>query len=552
MPIEAAIWASHVLDGIATLVDQSLLRLLEQTSGDPRFGMLATIREYALQQLADSGEAEIVRGCHASYFLALSEAIEPELLAPVVHKQAIARLQLELDNLRAAIAWTLQLRPAGFALPAPIGERIGMNVTGDSGTLSPADLGLRLAGALAWFGLVGEHVGEVRTWLAAALQQAAGPGPAQAKALWGAGLLAMAQGDYAEARTVLLQSVALHRQGGDQLGVARALRELCMTAYAEHDLLASQRYGEEGVAIFRALGSTMDLAVTLDDLAATYVAQGQYAAARTLYEEEYVFSLSVGEPSYSALALVGLGMIAAQLADDGTAVAHLERAQVIQRELGEKWVLASTLHLLGEVVQRRGEWERAAGLYRESLLLAQAVGDKANMAQVLHQIGTLAHAQRQDQPAAHLFAAAAAQRTASGGATFYTLANAGDRADAIATVRARLGEESFAACWAQGQAMPLEQVVALALQAADVPPAPASPREDSPPAMLLPAGFAHLTRREIEVLRLLAQGLTYAQIADKLVVSHRTVNAHVTSIYAKLGVTSRADATRLAAEHKLM
>jgi DNA-binding NarL/FixJ family response regulator len=363
----------------------------------------------------------------------------------------------------------------------------------------------------------------------------------------------MAQGDYAEARTVLLQSVALHRQGGDQLGVARALRELCMTAYAEHDLLASQRYGEEGVAIFRALGSTMDLAVTLDDLAATYVAQGQYAAARTLYDEEFGLSISMGEPSLSALALVGLGMIAAQLADDGTAVAHLERAQLIQRELGEKWVLAATLHLLGEVVQRRGEWERAAGLYRESLLLAQAVGDKANMAQVLHQIGTLAHAQRQDQPAARLFAAAAAQRTASGGATFYTLANAADRADAIAAVRARLGEESFAACWAQGQAMPLEQVVALALQAADVaPPAPASLREDSPPATLLPAGFAHLTRREIEVLRLLAQGLTYAQIADKLVVSHRTVNAHVTSIYAKLGVTSRADATRLAAEHRLI
>ena len=90
------------------------------------------------------------------------------------------------------------------------------------------------------------------------------------------------------------------------------------------------------------------------------------------------------------------------------------------------------------------------------------------------------------------------------------------------------------------------------MRQARLPPAPASLREDSPPAKLPPAGFAQLTRREIEVLRLLAQGLTYAQIADKLVVSQRTINAHVTSIYAKLGVTSRADATRLAAAHKLM
>jgi DNA-binding NarL/FixJ family response regulator len=118
-------------------------------------------------------------------------------------------------------------------------------------------------------------------------------------------------------------------------------------------------------------------------------------------------------------------------------------------------------------------------------------------------------------------------------------------------MQAVLGAEQFARYWAEGQAMRLEEAIAYALAAPNLPEDPST----TPEYILITATTTHpagLTAREIEVLRLLVQGLTYAQIADTLVVSRRTVNAHATSIYSKLGVTSRAMATRLAVEQRLL
>lgn len=516
-----------VLDCLAALTDHNLVRLPEQASGEPRFGMLETIHEYAREQLAATDEAEKVRCAHAGYFMGLAEAIEPDLVVPAKRPQAAAKLHADFDNLRAAMAWALLPRPA----------ELGMNT---------AEIAVRLAGALAWYGPErAQYMDEVRHWLAAAAQLAGAGDPAQAKVLWGAGLLAMLQGEYADARSYLLQSADLYRSIGDRLGTALALRELCITAYGQHDLAASQRYGEESVAILRALGRTNELALPLDNLAATYVALGQYEAARDLYQEEYEVSVAQGYVAGISLAISGLALIAAHQGHDAAAIAQLEQAEALQRELGEKWVLAVTLNLLGELRQRRGEWERAAGHYRESLLLTHETGDKANIAQMLHQVGTLAQRQAQYRQAAHLFAFAAAQRTAHGGATFSTLISASDRADAIAAVRKQLGEELFAAQWAAGQALTLEQAVALAVAvtAAPFPPAPARTSHGLQP---LPGPYGDLTAREVEVLCLVVSRMTYGEIADKLVISRRTVNAHVTSIYSKLGVTSRIDAERIA------
>jgi predicted ATPase/DNA-binding CsgD family transcriptional regulator len=522
-----------VLDCLAALVDQNLIRQPEQASGEPRFGMLATIHEYARELLAASGEAETVRFVHASYFLALAEEVEPDLLVPAKSPQAAERLHADFDNLRAAMAWVLQPHPTEW----------GMDT---------AEIAIRLAGALSWCGPERvEHLGEVRSWLAAALQLPFAAGPARAKALWGAGLAAMIQGDYAEARTNLLQSAEMYRRFNDELGAARALRELCITAYGQHDYVASQRYGEESVELFRVLGNKSDLPLPLDNLAATYAALGQYEAAHDLFKEEYEVSVAVGNTPGISLAIAGLALIAAHQGGDSTAIAQLEQAEALQRELGEKWVLAVTLNLLGELRQRRGEWERAAGLYRESLLLTHETGDKANIAQMLYQIGTLAQRQAQYQHAAHLFAFAAAQRTAHGGTTFYTLTSSSDRADAIAAVRKQLGEETFAAQWAAGQALPLEQALALAV-AVTAAPIPTAPARISPGAQAAPGPYGDLTARELEVLCLLARRLTYGEIAGKLVISQRTVNAHVTSIYAKLGVTSRAEAERIAIQYGLI
>ena len=180
------------------------------------------------------------------------------------------------------------------------------------------------------------------------------------------------------------------------------------------------------------------------------------------------------------------------------------------------------------------------------------MGDKAAVALVLQDIGTLASTEGHYADAARLFAAAGAHHLA--GAMFYTLAGPADRSQTLALARAGLDEDTFAAIWAQGHAMTLPRAVefaaAVAERTAAIDAAAAQPNNmPSPPAVPLPANPDQLTVREREVLRLLAAGLSYAEIADKLVISPRTVNSHLTTIYSKLGVTSRSAAMRYALHH---
>ena len=233
-----------MLDGLAALVDHSLVRQMEQAGGEPRFGMLETIREYALEQLARSGEAEPLRSAHAQYFTAFAEAMDRELGEEAARQRVCARLHADFENMRAAIAWCVQLRPdASKAAGAAY-------LPGVPAEVDKTELALRLAGALSWFGLAGARLHDVSRLLEAALQLAGGSNLVRAKALWGAGTVAMFLGSYAAARVHLAASADLYRAAGDLRGLALALREACAAAYAQRDLAASQQYGEECLALF--------------------------------------------------------------------------------------------------------------------------------------------------------------------------------------------------------------------------------------------------------------------------------------------------------------
>ncbi|MDQ3248492.1 MAG: hypothetical protein M3Q45_04710, partial [Chloroflexota bacterium] len=250
-----------VLAGVATLVDQNLLKQIEQSSDEARFGMLETIREYGLERLEASGEMEAIRGQHANFCLTLAEATEVEMFGPR-RRQVLARLETELGNLRAVIAWSQ-------ASLAHADRR-------------RAELGLRLAGALAEFTMSNYHHNEARAWLVAALQRSVAPSAARAKALWAAGLMAFMQGHYQVARTELEESVALWRTIGDQHGLAVALCELCGVAYFQRQPADAQRYGEESVTLFRTLGNQPYIIRAIDNLAYATSAQGDYATAHRL------------------------------------------------------------------------------------------------------------------------------------------------------------------------------------------------------------------------------------------------------------------------------
>jgi len=229
--------------------------------------------------------------------------------------------------------------------------------------------------------------------------------------------------------------------------------------------------------------------------------------------------------------------------DHEQAVRYFEEALAISRETGDRLAGYVSIYSLALSVRARGDYGRAGRLYIEGLGLAVEMGDKANAAYYLEGLAALIAERGEPERAARLFGAAEALLEAVG-APLYVQAQ--DRAlyeEAVEALRSRLGEETFGAAWSEGRTMALERAVDYALQ-----PPPMAPEEPaSTPAF--PAG---LSAREVEVLKLVARGMTNAQVAEELYVSPRTVNAHLRSVYHKIGSSTRAEATRFASEHGLL
>jgi DNA-binding CsgD family transcriptional regulator len=194
------------------------------------------------------------------------------------------------------------------------------------------------------------------------------------------------------------------------------------------------------------------------------------------------------------------------------------------------------------VVTRQGDLASAHTLHEESLAAASNTANPWVLAFSLEGLAELAVARGTPTWAARLWGAAEALRAAT--ETALPAMWRPDYECSVAAARATLGEQAFSALWAEGHTLPLEQVLA------DREPLLVSPSARA--ARPDPPSSAGLTPRERDVLRLLAQGLTSAQMAEQLVISLVTVKFHVRSIYSKLDVTSRAAATRCALEHHLV
>ncbi len=196
-----------------------------------------------------------------------------------------------------------------------------------------------------------------------------------------------------------------------------------------------------------------------------------------------------------------------------------------------------------------GTYATAHALNEQGLTIAREVGDKLNIASCLQGLASVAAAQGYLMWAARLWGAAEALRESIGAPVPPVYRT--DYEQAVATARTQLGEKAFAAAWAQGRTMTPEQAVAAQGQAILSQPSPTELLSTSP-AKAPTANPDGLTPREVDVLVLLAQGLTSAQIAEQLMIGVVTVNFHVRSIYSKLGVISRSAATRYALDHHLV
>jgi DNA-binding CsgD family transcriptional regulator len=235
------------------------------------------------------------------------------------------------------------------------------------------------------------------------------------------------------------------------------------------------------------------------------------------------------------------GQMALSQGDVATAHPLAEESVALYKQMGHRHGTAESLAALGKVVAAQGDYPAARMLYEESLTISGELGEKWVIAMGLVGLGEVVAAQRQLAWAAQLWGAADTLRDAIG--VPIPPVELADYERTLSAARVHLGERAFAAAWAQGRTMTPGQ--ALAAQGQKPAPPPSTTVTPSP---TYPAG---LTTREVEVLRLLAGGLTDLHIAEKLVLSPRTVHAHISSIYSKLGLTSRSAATRYAIEHHL-
>jgi DNA-binding CsgD family transcriptional regulator len=268
--------------------------------------------------------------------------------------------------------------------------------------------------------------------------------------------------------------------------------------------------------------------------------------ARLLMEEGIAAARETGDRRCLADALGIMGLLHMNVGDYTSAQGLLEESLHLSKEVEDRYSIAYRLADLGLLAIRQGRIDTAGPLVEESLALSMQTNHQWFIASCLERLGEVAVAQNQSIWAAQLWGSAAAIR-ARIGAPVPNIERA-PYETAVATARIQLSDELFTTMWKIGSTLTAKQSIA-AQTSVEVTREPKSPQSVVVEAM--PAYDASLTQREIEVLHLVAAGLTNAQVAKQLVISPRTVQTHLSSIYHKLDISSRSAATRYAIKHGL-
>ena len=517
----------EVLDLLSGLVEKSLVVARGNDEGGVRYRLLEPVRQYALERLEESGEAEAVQRAHALYFLDLSEEAEPELLGPREAKW-YDRLEEEHDNIRAALSWSLEG--------------------------ADSDLGLRLAGAIWWFWHRHGHLREGLRWLEGALAKEGGASAtARVKALGGIGWLAFGLGDQELMRESVTEGLRLSdeaRLGGNHR--AHFLNVLADASWLEGDHERATTLAAESLALGRQANDMGGMANSLLSLGtASLWGSGNIDQARAFYKEGLSISRQFGSASILRSCLNSLALAFLLQGNLERAAALAEEAAALSKEAGDMTLLPFPLNNLGWVALLRGDLGRAKALHKESLALSKELGSHKQLTvTLLEGLACGAGAEGDAERAARLFGATEALREATG----FPLEPAlrGLEGPYLVGARSQLEKSAWTEAWEEGRRMSVEAAVEYALaegEPSTITPSSAASVQPSTAAPEHPAG---LTPREVEVLGLVAEGLTSAQVAHRLFLSPRTVHRHLSSIYRKLGVGSRAAATRFAVEHGLV
>jgi predicted ATPase/DNA-binding CsgD family transcriptional regulator/TolA-binding protein len=511
-------------NGLAALVDHSLLRVIDGPDGEPRYAMLQTIRDFAHEMLSKSGEESQLRNQLVHYYVILSDTIKAELVG-AGSAQWLKRCAAEIENLRSAHRWAIE-----------------------QGNVSGA---LRIAGSLPRFWEVQGSFTEGRSWLTSALAVAPEPSRERASALIGLATLARRQGDYDPAIASYQDGLAIYRQLNDASGIATALNNLGVVVQDQGDYDRARQLLNEAHKYFESIGDRSRSAAALNNLGLVARRQGDLDGATQLYEQSLDIWNQLGDQLRSALCLNNLGVVAYDLGNHRTAETRYRDALAVYRQLEDRTGAAQTLNNLAEVLWDLGDFPQAVTFWQESLALRSVQGDRVGLAECLTGIGRVATSAGLHDLAARLFATAVRLQAETRVSLPPRERNV--QAKAIAELRRVYPASEFQESWETGHRAPLASLLeevatdteTLINEATRVASQPGAPVKSA-------AMDAGLTRRETDVLRLVVDGLSDREIGEALFISHRTAMTHVANILGKLGLESRTAAAAFALRNGLV
>lgn len=537
----------ELLTLLSSLVDKSLLR--RPVAGDEaRYEVLEPVRQYAAEQLEQAGESAAASERHAAFYAA-QLARHAASLRGAGQQRALKAIEREIEHVRAAWRWAAQGRDHTLLGQAAASlfhfydmrswfhegaEMFGAASAALAGSSSPEAQLVHghLAAREGWFLFYLGQQTEAKQLLERSLAQLRGLG-ARAELIFPLnylGAVCSYLGDYAATGVHCREALALAEAEGDQNSSAIACNILGQAAFAQGQPAEARRWHHRSLAYEQQTGNQWSMAFSLMNLGKVAYALGEYDEARRLYEQAMATREAVGDIRGVALSLHSLGDTAVALNDAQAAAQRYAQSLALFRQVGNQWGMATALIELGGLALRQGRAPAAARLLHEALWLAEKTRSTPQIGRILRALPPIVRAYGEPALAERL-----AEQATEGAApeqlrelTATILGWSWAEADRLLSELPTLGQA-------------LDEVQLPAASAASAAPA-------APPARGYPAG---LTQREVEVLRLVAQGLTDAQVAELLVVSRRTVSTHLTSIYGKLQINSRSAATRFALEHGL-
>jgi predicted ATPase/transcriptional regulator with XRE-family HTH domain len=469
-----------VTDGLAALVDSSLVQVERGADDHTRYGMLETIREFAEEQLVASGEAPTVRRRHADVMFAYAEQADWGLQSGerLIWTRAVAA---EVDNVRAALRWLLDHDETAQALVfvgnllwfwdalarGREGRRWGeealakANADPDSWAYARASCA---TGQQAW--VMGDLASASRLLTASVERfRALGDRGSLGQALDQLGSTYLSSGDVASAQALLSESAALLDAVGDRWGYGLAVFMLGDALLTTDPRAARQCY-ERSLAAFRALGDQFGMAIPITGLGGLAMRERDYPTARALFEEGLALRRAAGHTWNTAISLTSLGELARYEGDDERALGYLEVGLALFRDQGDAERIAWTLYNLGLVAVRRADAEAAVSAFNECLTLRASQGNAAEIARTIAGAARVAVRWGDAEQAALLWGAVEEIRAAHGVA-----APVGDdgavEAQMAALVYAALDADVVARAVARGHALPLPEAIHHAQKALD-------------------------------------------------------------------------------------